>query len=458
MSNHGRRALLIGTCLILGACSEPKMDDAEIRAQNAEHIDPTEQKHTGPIIRTSKQVVDQVQARIAAQDSPFLERQKPAAIYRRDAHSKGHGCVRASFHVRDDLPKAVKNIGIFKSDETYESWIRYSSGNGMLQSDEVKDARGMAIKLMGVEGKKLLNSRHGREEEVQDFLMINFPQFFLDNLEDYQLFAKLQADGSEFGYFIPGVNLFKWRWKELWIGLGVLGQRPPPPFGTLPLNPLYQEYHSMTPYALGVSQYGDEPRDPLNVVRHSVEGVSCDDLESAPGVVGKQGKKGDSFLRSNMATHLESAEACFIFKLHFQNPLENMPVEDPTLVWEDAKTIHAATITIPKQEFNSDVEREFCEQMSFSPWNGLPAHRPLGAINRIRKAVYEEISLYRHMLNVPPGDANDCDASGAPPRRHIFQPTGWCVTKNECGEAIANDQCDLYLTRGRNTVNKVTDI
>jgi hypothetical protein len=442
MSNHGRRALLIGTCLLLGACSEPKLDDEEIRARNAEHIDPTEQKYTGPIIRTSKQVVDQVQELISAEDSDFLKRQKPAPIYRRDAHSKGHGCVRANFHVHDELPKEVKNIGIFQSGMEYKTWIRYSSGNGMLQSDEKKDARGMAIKLMGVKGEKLLNSRHGREDKVQDFLMINFPQFFLDNLEDYQLFAKMQADDNEFrGYFLPGFNPFKWRWKELWIGLGVLGHRPPP-FGTLPLNPLYQEYHSMTPYALGVSEYGDEPHDPLNVVRHSVEGVSCDDVKSAPGVVGKQGKKGDSFLRDNMATHLKSAEACFKFKLHFQDPLENMPVEDPTLVWEDAKTIYAATITIPKQEFNSDVEREFCEQMSFSPWNGLPAHRPLGAINRVRKAVYEEISLYRHMLNVCPADAIDCDMSSAPPRR-IFQPTGWCVTKNEDGEAIANDQCDL---------------
>jgi hypothetical protein len=440
MSNFGGRALLIGTCLVLGGCSEPKLDDEEMRARNAEHIEPTEQKYTGPIIRTSKQVVDQVQALIAAQDSPYLKREKPAAIFRRDAHSKGHGCVRASFHVRDDLPKEVNNVGVFQSGKEYKTWIRYSSGNGMLQSDEEKDARGMAIKLMDVPGEKLLNSTHGREDEVQDFLMINFPQFFLDNLEDYKLFAKLQADGNEFDYFMPGLNLFKWRWRELWIGIGVLGSRP---FEGLPLNPLYQQYHSMTPYALGVSAYGDEPRDPLNVVRHSVEGVSCDDVESAPGVVGKQGKKGDSFLRDNMATHLKSAQACFKFKLHFQDPLENMPVENPTLVWEDAKTIYAATITIPKQDFNSELDTEFCEQMSFSPWRGLPEHRPLGAINRVRKAVYEEISLYRHMRNVCPDDAIGCEINSTPPRQHIFQPTGWCVTRNEHGEAIANDNCEL---------------
>jgi hypothetical protein len=433
--------LLVGLCFVLGACGEKPLDDAQLRERNAEHIVPTEQKYTAPIILTSKQVVDQVQAAILAQDDPYLKREKPEAIFRRDAHSKGHGCVRASFHVQDELPREVNDLGVFKAGKDYKAWIRFSSGNGMLQSDEEKDARGMAIKLMDVPGEKLLNARHGRDDNIQDFLMINFPQFFLDNLEDYQLFARLQANHQEFDYFMPGGkwNLFKYRWSELWIGVGVLGQRP---FEGLTLNPLYEQYHSMTPYALGVSEYGSEPRDPLNVVRHSMEGVSCKDLAKSPAVVGKQGKKGDSFLRDNMSTHLQGAEACFKFNLHFQNPLKNMPVEEPTVAWEDARVVHAATVTIRKQEFNSALDREFCEQMSFSPWHGLPAHRPLGAINRVRKAVYEEISLYRHMRNVCPDDAKGCEMHSTP-RRRIFQPTGWCVTRNEHGEPIADDSCDL---------------
>jgi hypothetical protein len=33
--------------------------------------------------------------------------------------------------------------------------------------------------------------------------------------------------------------------------------------------------------------------------------------------------------------------------------------------------------------------------MSFSPWHGLAAHRPLGSINRVRKPAYEMSSGFR---------------------------------------------------------------
>ncbi|MEK1942330.1 MAG: hypothetical protein AAAB16_18325, partial [Pseudomonas sp.] len=36
---------------------------------------------------------------------------------------------------------------------------------------------------------------------------------------------------------------------------------------------------------------------------------------------------------------------------------------------------------------------------SFNPWHALPEHRPLGGINRLRKAVYEAVSAYRHERN-----------------------------------------------------------
>ena len=37
--------------------------------------------------------------------------------------------------------------------------------------------------------------------------------------------------------------------------------------------------------------------------------------------------------------------------------------------------------------------------VSVTPWHSLPAHRPLGGINRLRKIVYREISKLRHQLN-----------------------------------------------------------
>jgi hypothetical protein len=41
----------------------------------------------------------------------------------------------------------------------------------------------------------------------------------------------------------------------------------------------------------------------------------------------------------------------------------------------------------------------FCEHLSFNPWRCLPEHRPLGGINRARKAIYDGITRRRHELN-----------------------------------------------------------
>ena len=46
--------------------------------------------------------------------------------------------------------------------------------------------------------------------------------------------------------------------------------------------------------------------------------------------------------------------------------------------------------------------RERPENLSFTPWHSLPEHRPIGGINRVRKAVYLAVSTLRHRLNQAP--------------------------------------------------------
>jgi hypothetical protein len=78
-----------------------------------------------------------------------------------------------------------------------------------------------------------------------------------------------------------------------------------------------------------------------------------------------------------------------------------MPVEDPTIPW-DAPYQKVATIRIPPQTFDTPEQLAFCENLSFTPWHALPEHRPLGGINRARKAVYAAVSAQRHELNGVP--------------------------------------------------------
>ena len=120
--------------------------------------------------------------------------------------------------------------------------------------------------------------------------------------------------------------------------------------------------------------------------------------------------------------------------MQLQIPGKNMPVEDPTVLWseQDSPFLPVARITIPKQVFDTPEQDRFCEDLSFTPWHALPEHEPVGGLNRLRKAVYLEISRYRHARN---GSAarraarllprpHGCDVSGRHGRRHGRRPAG----------------------------------
>jgi len=102
----------------------------------------------------------------------FRQGRRPAL---RDAHAKDNGCVRATFCVDHDLKNELR-IGVFKyPGREYQAWIRFSNGNSEQKNSRFPDARGMAIKLMGVEGQKLLEHAEDGDEEkyTQDFILIS---------------------------------------------------------------------------------------------------------------------------------------------------------------------------------------------------------------------------------------------------------------------------------------------
>jgi hypothetical protein len=74
-----------------------------------------------------------------------------------------------------------------------------------------------------------------------------------------------------------------------------------------------------------------------------------------------------------------------------------------------------ADVHIPAQQFDTPARNAFCENLSFTPWHAHEDHRPLGGLNRIRKAVYEEIAAYRHAMNR---------------NLEYREPTSWCVTED----------------------------
>jgi hypothetical protein len=293
---------------------------------------------------------------------------------RRDQHPKMHGCVKAEFVVGDGVPSDLRH-GLFAALGIYPAWIRFSSAAARPQPDSKRDAHGMAIKVMGVAGAKILEAE--RRETTQDFIVANNDAFFCRNAADYVELATMMSEGRLLAFFF-GPNPARWRVHEFANMLRATQKKV--------RDPLQIRYWSQTPYALGphAVKYSAAPHD------------GAGDSGTA--------SSGANRLEDAMIRRLSSGETSFDFMVQRRADPRTMPVEDPTIVWSERKSPfrRVATIRIPAQFFTSQAQKNFAERLSFTPWHALPEHRPLGGINRVRGAVYEAISMLRHELNGVP--------------------------------------------------------
>ena len=101
-----------------------------------------------------------------------------------------------------------------------------------------------------------------------------------------------------------------------------------------------------------------------------------------------------------MIAQLAEREARFDFLVQ-PRTTPAMSVERSMIEWReaDAPFYKVATIMIPPQRFASPAQDAFGDNLSFTPWHALPAHRPLGVVNRVRRVIYEAVSKLRHDLN-----------------------------------------------------------
>jgi hypothetical protein len=282
---------------------------------------------------------------------------------RRDAHPKHHAVVVAEFTVGNDVPHELRH-GVFAKARTFPALLRLSNSAPRDQPDLIKDVRGFAIKLLGVEGPKLLEDE--RDAETQDFVMASAPAFFVRNALEYKPFTKDVVKKRPLRFF--------WGRGEEFMGFMKANIRIK--------NPLGQRYWSQSPFLLGP-----------HAVKYSA-------VPTTAHVVGRVGLS-RNYLRANLAAHLRDHEATFDFMVQLQTDPIAMPIEDPTIRWDETVSPFrkVATIRIPKQICDSPEQLTFAENLSFTPWHSLPEHRPLGGINRIRKVVYREISQMRHHAN-----------------------------------------------------------
>ena len=88
----------------------------------------------------------------------------------RSVHAKSHGLLKAELEVPGDLPPVLAQ-GLFARAGRYPTLMRFSTIPGDLLDDKVSTPRGLAIKVLGVQGERL----EGAEGATTDFVMFNRP-------------------------------------------------------------------------------------------------------------------------------------------------------------------------------------------------------------------------------------------------------------------------------------------
>ncbi|MCX6126260.1 MAG: catalase family protein [Proteobacteria bacterium] len=357
--------------LVAGGCKSSSGTDtsnAALLAVTAPQIDPTVSESLWP---NERQSIADISSDIEA---TVRSTYKGGVTARRDAHPKAHGCVKADFAVNSNLPPELTR-GVFVPGMHYKSWIRFSNGSSDPKKPDIEgDGRGMAIKLTGVPGPKILETEV--DAQTQDFIMINHPVFFIADPVAYRLLIQRVSSTNVLERLAAPLAL---GWNGSMIAKAITSKK----FS----SPLEAQYWSMVPY-----RFGEAPE--TNVMKFSAKPChdSTSPLPESPT---------PNFLGEKMASDLKTKDGCFEFMVQLRRDPKTQPVEDPTVEWKesDSPFVKVATITIPAQVFNSEKQKSFCENLSYTPWHALAAHRPLGAVNRTRKVVYDRISTVRHQMN-----------------------------------------------------------
>ena len=310
------------------------------------------------------------EAAVTARFIEFLkaatDRRDPPGARRRFNQARATAFVDAEFTVVPGT-RAEDRVGLFSTARTYPAKIRFA--NAASEDDRERDIRGMSVRVFGVPGANLTPGA-----TVQDFVLNSHPVMMAPDTRTFM--ELLQA--NEAGGFRRAMY-FLTHPRALRIGAAAR---------TNPTSHLDITYWSATPYLFGPSRAVKYIAMPVSTRRSALPKPLT-----------------ATYLRDAVRAHLSQSEATFSFMVQFQTDAQRMPIEDASVEWrpQDSPYVAVAQIRIPPQSIDDANAVALGEQMSFNPWNCLPEHRPLGGMNRARRAIYEAMAEFRGAKKVPEG-------------------------------------------------------
>ena len=349
---------------------------------------------TPVVYSASVEHVEQDETEIAADISETLL--KIAQITYKDGgrglravHAKSHALVHGELRVLDNLPPELAQ-GLFARVATYPFVMRVSTSPGDILDDKVSTPRGIAIKILQVEGARLPGSENAT---TQDFLMVNAPAFIQPDAKKFNRSLKLLAATTDKAEGAKKVLSAVLRGTERLLEAAGGASGTLKSMGGEPMHhPLGETYFTGVPFLFGdhVAKFSLAP---ATQALQSLKGVEVD-LDDKP-----------DGLRLAVEDYFATQGGEWDLRVQLCTDLETMPVEDASVPWPEDQSpyLSVARLTVTPHAPPSVEARQHEEDaLFFSPWHGLAAHRPLGSVNRVRKATYEASGRARAERNGVP--------------------------------------------------------
>ncbi len=302
----------------------------------------------------------------------------------RSVHAKAHGVVHGELQVLDHLPAELAQ-GLFSKPGTYPVAMRFSTLPGDILDDSVSTPRGLAVKVMGVEGARLPGSE---ADSTQDFVMVNGPAFSAPNAKKFLGNLKMMAattDKAEgLKKAVSAVNRATASMIEAFGGksptLTTMG-------GQKETHILGETFYSQVPILYGdyIAKFSAAPIFDMSLLT----GAPVD--TSSPNV-----------LREVTSQYFREHGGEWEFRVQLCTDIETMPIEDASVVWPEDQSpyLTVARLTVkPQDSWSAEGIAAVDEGLAFSPWHGLAAHRPLGSVMRARNTTYTSSVKFRSEHN-----------------------------------------------------------
>lgn len=304
----------------------------------------------------------------------------------RAVHAKAHAIARGTLTIKDDLSLELAQ-GLFARGGSYEAIARISTQPGDILDDSVNSPRGLALKVIGVDGERLPGSEG---DTTQDFILVNGPTFGATDTKKFLANLTMLAKTTD---KLEGVKkAMSAVLQPIEAGLEAIGlpsSNLQQMGGAAPTHPLGETYYSQTAF-----RFGD------HIAKFALFPVSPTLTKLTGSHVHTAGRP--DAIRETMNEELIEHGGTWELRVQLCRDLEKQPIEDATVEWKETDTPFQTVATLfvdPQLAWTPMESTKTEDQLAFNIWHGLTAHQPLGNINRARNAPYRHSAEFRGRTN-----------------------------------------------------------